>query len=424
MPFSSLLRRNSVRRDAAMLLSAQVFYRLGGVVFLVVLSRRLPVSTIGVFSFCESLADAAIIIATLSLEVVVNRQVAAEPKQAAAHLAPLLGFRLISGPIYLAVLAIIGLFLHGAARWALPLVGIYTLCESLYFTMAGVFINLRRVDFNVSIGLAAEVLFLALFLGGMFWLPALGTVIAACLLRMFFLVAASLIVMRRCIGPLRLGWDNNLIRASIPFMLMLFLNLMQGKSETMLLGIFSTYAAVGAYSLALRLLVASNFVPQAMASALFSRLAGEGMTPNNRRQLTSSLATIAGIGLLGALILALCPSPFTRLLYGNAAAQVTPIARALAVALPIRFLAVFMTSSLAALKREKQILKAMFVGLVVGTLADLILIPPFGAIGAASGLTIGSAVQCAMLAGELARVLRGVGEVTGGNVVMAAMANG
>lgn len=419
MPFSSLLRRNSVRRDAALLLSAQVFYRLGGVVFLIVLSRRLPVSTIGVFSFCESLADAAIIIATLSLEVVVNRQVAAEPKHAAAHLAPLLAFRLISGPIYLAVLAIIALFLHGAARWALPVVGLYTLCESLYFTMAGVFINLRRVHINVSIGLAAEVLFLALFLGGMFWLPALGTVIAACLLRMIFLVAASLIVMRRCIGPMRLAWDNNLIRAGLPFMLMLFLNLMQGKTETMLLGVFSTYAAAGAYDLALRLLVASLFVPQAMASALFSRLAGDGMTPGNRRQLTSSLATIAAIGLIGALILAFYPSPFTRLLYGKAAAEVTPIARALAVALPIRFLAVFIASNLAALKREKQMVKAIFVGTGVGLAADLIFIPRWGAMGAAWGLTAGWAVQCAMLAAELARALRGEREETSRHVVMA-----
>ena len=177
---------------------------------------------------------------------------------------------------------------------------------------------------------------------------------------------------------------------------MTFLSLLQGKLETVLLGVLSNYETVGVFQLALRLIMAAQFIPQAAASALYPRLAGGGWSGENRRRLLRSLGLLAVLGVLGCGFLLIFGGPVSRFIYGAAARQVAPVLKSMAPLLPIRFAALFMASVLTAVRRERLVLGGMIVGTVVGLTADLLLIPRFGAIGASIALFTTALCQCAV----------------------------
>ncbi len=95
------LWHSRLRRDTFLLLALQTFYKLSGVVLLVVLSRRLSTGDIGIYFFALSFAEAFIVRANFQLNPVMMRRVAADLNQASAHLGPVLGYRLFGGPVYL-----------------------------------------------------------------------------------------------------------------------------------------------------------------------------------------------------------------------------------------------------------------------------------------------------------------------------------
>ena len=83
-------------RDTFLLLAVQTFYRLTGVVLLMILSRSLPAGDIGLYFFALSFAESFIVLASFRLNPVLMRRTAADTAQTTAHLSSLLGFRLLS----------------------------------------------------------------------------------------------------------------------------------------------------------------------------------------------------------------------------------------------------------------------------------------------------------------------------------------
>src|SRR5207249_2751000 len=98
--------------------------------------------------------------------------------------------------------------------------------------------------------------------------------------------------------------------------------------------------------------------------------------------------------------------PLARLMYGPAAPAVLPVLRALAPLVPAQFLALFLAAALAALGREKSTLRVLMASVSGGLLADLLLIPTFGARGAAWGLLTGTLIQCVLLTAAAAPLAR------------------
>ena len=89
-----------LQRDTLLLLTLQTFYRLR-VVLLAVLSRCLPANEIGKYFFALSFAESFTLLASFCLGPVLMRRVAADPSKATTSFAPMLGLRLVSGPLYL-----------------------------------------------------------------------------------------------------------------------------------------------------------------------------------------------------------------------------------------------------------------------------------------------------------------------------------
>lgn len=389
------LKRGTVRHDAFLLLAGGMIVRLCGLLFVVILARVLSERQIGIFSFAEALADLLILIASFNLDSLIVRRIAAgPPSEVTQRFAPLLGFRLVSAPVYLLVICIVALLTHSEQRWILPVVGVYTLMESLYICLSDMFVGISQPAVRAKIEVTAELIYSVAFVLAMWARPTIGTLIEVTLLRGTMLVGFVIYLIYTRLGRLRIGWDNTLIVEGIPFLLMTFLTILQGKLETVLLGVLSNYETVGVFQLALRLIMAAQFIPMAFASALYPRLAGGGWNPNNRRNLLHGLGGVIVLGLMGCGFLLIFNGPVSRLIYGAAAPQVAPVLKSMGPLLPVRFAALFVATVLTAVGRERAVLGAMIAGTIVGLITDVILIPRLGAVGASVALFTSGLCQC------------------------------
>ncbi len=303
----------------------------------------------------------------------------------------------MSGPVYLLVICIVAHFMHSEQHWILPIVGLYTLMESLYICLSDMFVGIGQPAMRARIEVTAELIYSVAFVIAIWARPTLSTLIAVGLLRGLLLVSVVLYLIYARLGPLRISWDNSLIVAGIPFLLMTSLSILQGKLETVLLGVLSNYETVGVFQLALRLIMAAQFIPQSMNSAFYPRFAAEGLSDQNRARLFRGAGGLIVLGTFGWVFLLAFHGPLSHLLYGRAAAQVAPVLTAMGMVLPFRFAALFMASMLTAIGRERTVLAAMVAGTTVGLLTDVFLIPRHGAIGASIGLLTSALCQFILL---------------------------
>jgi O-antigen/teichoic acid export membrane protein len=395
------LRHNRLGHDAFLLLVVQIVYKLSGVILLVVLSRSLSAADIGVYFFALSFTESFMVLASFHLNPVLMRRVAADPAQASAHLAPLVGFRLVSSPLYLLCATVAAVALTGAIWRVVVVVALFALLESIYFSFGNFFLALGKTSYNVGISVAVEVLFLALFLLGMWWVPSLEVLLGVNILRSLCLLGTAVVVTHWWLCPLRVSWDSSFIKEGIPFILLTLLAMLRGQGDTLLLGFFTDYDTVGHYHLALRIVLAFSFVPTTVGLALFPQLAAHSLSGENRRTLVQGAGYLLGLGLLGIGAVFLAAAPLTAMLYGSLAETITPLLCLLALSFPLTFLCLFLSSTLQALRQETKALAALGVGTGTGFLATCALIPLFGADGAAYARVFSALIQLVLLTWHL-----------------------
>jgi O-antigen/teichoic acid export membrane protein len=229
-------------------------------------------------------------------------------------------------------------------------------------------------------------------LAGMLMLGLLAANVARSLL----LVALAVIVTRRRLCPLRVRWDTRLLRQAVPFLLLPLVGLLGEKVATLALGFLGDYRAVGHYQLAMRIVAACYFVPGTVAQVLFPQFSAQGLTSETRRTFMRILTMLGGLGVLAAVI-ASAAAPLCALLYGPAARAVAPLLHDLALLFPLRFLCLFLATTLPAFYQERQVLRGVAAGTAAGLMANSVLIPTFGAHGAAYAQMLSEGVQLAVL---------------------------
>lgn len=392
-------------RDTSLQWGVQVFWRLSGVVVLMVLSRKLSAEDIGVFFFALSFAESFIVFASLNLDTVMMRRVASCPERASEYVAPLLGFRLLSGPLYLVCTVTAAHFLAPKVWPVILIAATFVLADSLYFSLAGLFIALRKVIYTFTVGLLVQVLYLVLFLAGMMWAPSLGALLGANLLRSFMLLAAAAVLARRLLHGLKPAWSSALFKEGAPFVLLLVIALLQEKVDTLLLGFLADYEAVGHYSLALRVVTAATFIPAALAMVFFPHLAAERISRRNTSILIRAVMLLAALGTMATTVGYIWAEPLTRVLYGRLSGTVAQLLRPLTFIFPVQFLTLFLSIALQALRQEKKALTAQAVSTTASVLLNATLIPMFSAYGAIAARLISSLLQLILLGGFLRQMI-------------------
>ena len=391
----------NIRRDTVAIFAAQTFYRLSGFILLIVLSRQLGATDIGAFFFAVAFAESLIVVSHFGTSAIMARRVASSPGEAAGHFAPLLGFRLLSAPLYLITVVTAATLFTSAPPWLAASTALITLLEDIYFSFGSLFLALRKALYNVTLGISIHSAYIAVFLAGMWVAPSLGMLVGVTMFRAACLLAAGVWVTRSRLFPIAARLDWTVVRAGIPFVLIAALHVLRDQIGTLILGTMSTYAAVAHFNLAWRLVASSYFVPTAICAVIVPIITAGGLTDSNRRLIRRAAGGVTGAGLFGAAIAFFLARPLSGIMYGGLGETVAPTLEALAVVFPLGFLALFLALVLQALYEEAHVLRTLFLVTAVNLIANLFLVPRYGAQGAAYAQIASTGLQLAILAFRL-----------------------
>src|SRR5262245_54996266 len=156
------------------------------------------------------------VLASFRLNPVLMRRVVADPAHASAHLSPMVGFRLVSSPLYLLCATIAAVALTGTIWRVVVVVALFALLENVYFSFGNFFLALGKTCYNAGIIVAGEVLFLALLVLGMWWVPSLEVLLGINLLRSLCLLGTAVLVTYRWLYPLQVSWDSSFVKEGTP----------------------------------------------------------------------------------------------------------------------------------------------------------------------------------------------------------------
>ena len=406
------LWQDRLQRDTLLLLGAQVFYKLTGVFIVMVLSRSLSATEIGIFFFTTSFAEAFLTLTGAYLGPLLMRQVATVPADAAARFAAVLVFRLASGLLFLLVVTGAAfLFAHDVWRIVM-VVAVFTLCETLYLSFASLFVALNRVVYSVSIGVCVQIGFLVVFLVAVRQMPSLTTVLAANLLRNVALLSIGFLITHLWLFPLRVTWKWSLVYEGLPFALLHVFTALRNRSDTMLLGFLADYLHVGHYQLAYQFVFSSLFIPVVITSVFFPHIAAEGLSLQNRRLFLLRAGMLLVCGCLAMGIAWGGAYPLARALYGNIANDAAPILRVMSPLFPLAFLYHFASGTLQALSREQQAVRVAAVTVTVSVLTGAGLIPLYGVYGVVAARLFSEFIGVVLLTRTLWPLLSGAQVVT------------
>lgn len=200
-------------------------------------------------------------------------------------------------------------------------------------------------------------------------------------------------------------WSDGryLLKHSWPLALMLVLNMIYFRSDTLILSLFRPAAEVGHYSLAYRLIESALFFPAMFGGLLFPRLSRAVATqnwPKAKALLRAGFEWQLLCAALAVIMLVFLAHPLIVFLSGPEFAPAAPLLVILSLALAAMFLGNLFGFALVAL--EKQFfLMALYAALAfLNVAATFMLVPRFGA-PAAAWVTVATELTASGLAGIL-----------------------
>jgi O-antigen/teichoic acid export membrane protein len=379
-----------VKQDLFWASLSHLLQKIAGYCVLVLLARYLDKESLGQLLFAATLASFFALPTELGTTRYLIREIAGKPDRALGFFSEVLSLRLPF--LLLAFVTMNGL----VAVWKPDILSIslflsvQALIEDFYYSFSALFLGLKRVGFTVVSMVGSRICLVGLILlvvklNGSLLAIALCYVAGSVVL----LGTAAVLVWQR-IGPFTLQWDlgqaRQVLRSSFPFFLLSVLSLVHLKVDTLMLGIFSTYAVVAAYEVAFRLLEVSRFFVRPVSMIyypLYSEMAGcqdwQGISALRRKML--QYTAVLGVAVTVAVLFA---APFIiRAVYGPDYSTSIMILRVLYLCVPALYLSMVTTILSGAIHTEAVTAKVMSICVGINVSLNCVSIPVWGAMGAA-----------------------------------------
>jgi len=188
-------------------------------------------------------------------------------------------------------------------------------------------------------------------------------------------------------------------RAVLPFAAIFTLGILYFRQDVLVVGALRSESETGLYGVATTLYALTLLAPISVMSAVFPRLsAAFGKARDDYHEatvLTSKLLTVEGV--LVAIVL-IAAGPFiVRLLYGASYLAAVPTLSLLAAILPIHGVNAALGQAMQAAHLQHEMLGLTAGAVAVNLVLLLLLVPPFGILGAAMALLITSALSALVL---------------------------
>ena|GEM_PF-1768077 len=391
-----------VLRNALWLLFGNIAAQALAALMGVLLARRIGPHEYGLYATAFTFAAAFTYAALMGLDSVVPRYVARRPEAAGRILLNALCPALIWLPVLTLIIGGIGVAL-GYGQDVLTLLfpaALVTGLRGLINLFRSVLRGLERMDLDAAIqGMENGVVLLGVGLALMVAPSARNATFSILLAESLALLVTVLWAGRRVRprgGEAPLA--REMLRASLPIgltFIMIGLNL---RLDTLVLSLFRPSREVGFYSAAVALVMLSRSVAL-MAGAFLPRLsalsgrddAAFGYLRDRGVQGALILGTGIGVG-MGVL------SPFlVHLLYGSLFLETVPSLRVLSIAGIAMFVNTYFWQVLIAEGKQGAIARTTVVSLLMSLPLSLILVPRWGAVGAAAVALVREALQTLLL---------------------------
>jgi O-antigen/teichoic acid export membrane protein len=409
---------------------------LASLVLFVVLARSVSPSELGVFVAALAYVQIALVPVQLGFDRWLLRAVAADREAGLARTADVLFLKLaIAAPVMGGAVALAALLGYdGHATLVVAILAGALLVEALRRTPAAVFLAIERNELDAAVVVVQRVV--TATVGIAVLAAGFGVVAVALSYGLGALTGSTLAVSSlRRVAPSALGrpkpgrWGE-VIRAGAPFAGQDVFGTLLARQDAVLLSMLATNAAVGLYGAAYRLFEATLFISQsinAAFAAMFTYL-GRDSSPTLAAVFGRALKLTIAALLPGAVAFGLLAEPLTHALFG---ADLEAAAPALRILAPVVLLygVVLLGSSLLVSRRGARIMVPVTAVMALLNLTlNLILIPAYGAAGAAAAMFATElafvavlAVLCVRETGRLAWGRLLPGPVLAGAAMVAAM---
>ncbi len=388
-----------VARNAAVRMAGEIIAKLGSLAFFVTMARELGSHGFGEFQFALALTGALVFIAGFGTDELLAREVAREHGRAGRLLADASAVKILGGIVALVAAAVIvnlGDF-TAEGRAAVYVVGLGSLLEVLSKSWFSIFQGYERLDL-VSATLIVQRFATAAV--GVAVLLAGGGVVAASAVYAggtVLAVAVAEVLLRRLHvrrAPLdRSGWPG-LVKAGVPIGLIGLLMILLLRLDVTMLSFLADTATVGIYAVSYRLVEATQFIGSAMAMAMLPWLARAHLDAGRGYRL--GLKAVTAVLLPVAMGFLLYAGPIVHLLYGPAFEKSVLPLQILSMMTLLYGLNSFAAASLIARDRPGAFVRPLAPIIVLNIGLNFVLIPAYGANGAAADALLSSTLLAAI----------------------------
>jgi O-antigen/teichoic acid export membrane protein len=401
----------AISRNFAFIAVSNVLAPMFSLVLVLAISRLQGVETLGKYSLLMSVFVFGMSISGFGLPVVVTREVVRDPALAGrwfVHASALsVGFLL---PIVLVgVVACLVANADSEMGLALGLTALSAIPSAITQQAEAVLLAFERAQDFVLINLGETVL-RALF-GTALVLSGFGVVGIALLLLALRVVAAVAfaVSLRRCGVRLAPELEGGLLRQLAGYVpvtgLIPVVNALYARADVFVLSSLGSWRDVGVYTAALRLVDLARTIPPAYARAVYPVLARVRARGEAEYAAAATRATRNGLLLAFPLALGLCglAEPAIRILFGVELAPAAGILAGLAWIVVPFSLAIVLAQILFAADRQAVDLGVNVVSMCVSVGGAVLLVPRFGAAGAAAAALASASTYALLQAVGVAR---------------------
>ena len=388
-----------VAKNTMYLLSGSVGQKILAFVYFAIVARRLGVVGTGQYFTALSFTIIFSIFVDLGLANVLIREVARFPEKAEKLLATVLGIKVVLAVLTVIAVLIAAMILRYPSL-ILTLIAMASVVMVLdathlvfYATMRG-FQNLRYEAIGVLSGQIITIVAGTFFL--LLRMPVPYLVVALLCGSVWNVVWSGTMLYRAFGVRPRFSYDSALvrffIRVTIPFALAGIFSRIYSYIDTVMLSKMVGDAAVGIYSAAYKITFAFQFLPMAFAAAMYPAMSD--YAAHQSTKLAELYATVQKYLLLIVLPLTtgifLLAGQIIVLMYGTSYRSAIPALQVIIFSLIFAFLYWPSGSLLNASDRQKQNTVVMGVTMCANIIANIVLIPRFGPVGAAISALIGN----------------------------------
>jgi O-antigen/teichoic acid export membrane protein len=398
-----------IGRNTGGLLAARALQAVAQAAALVLIARDLRPAAYGLFALVVSLRLMTAIVADFGILQILTSRLVGGDEDRAELLATSLGLRLALAAGAAVVLVALGFIASDSGSvHAGCLVAALSLFPQAIFVgvqaLAQSELQLGRVAVAIVASGITAVATAALVLGFTHSVPLLALMLVTS--NVAAAVVGWMLTPRGRVGLSvrvdRAAWLR-LLRDAAPVGIAIGLTTLYFNIDMLLLARLSTTEQLGLYDSVYRYMQVGVIVPSVLVSASYAVVAAAlDDQARSRAVLRRVLAITTLIAPLGLLLVAVSPGAIVTFLYGDAYRPAAPALRILGGALAVGILSGVLAPMLVAAGERRRSFHVAIAGLVANIAMNLVLIPPYGARGAAWA-TLGTDVVVAAYAYGLLR---------------------